>query len=253
MPGIVALTNGSPQSWIVVNAIAAAHGPVIVLAEQAESKSLLLRRRMKRQGVVTVAGQVGFVLLQKLLARKSRARIAEICHDLKLETTPHAACTLRPVSSVNDAVTRTLIAELRPDVVVVYGTRIIGRETLAAISVPLINFHSGINPKYRGQAGGYWALAMNDAAHAGVTAHLVDAGVDTGEVLYQATITPTPRDDFNTYFYLQAAALRSLAVQAVTDAMQGQLRPFKPELPSQLFFHPPLWFYVWKGLRRGVW
>jgi methionyl-tRNA formyltransferase len=142
---------------------------------------------------------------------------------------------------------------LKPDVVLVIGTRIIGKETLAAIAAPVINFHSGINPKYRGQAGGYWALAMGDAPNAGVTVHLVDEGVDTGAVLYQARFEATPQDNFLTYFYIQAAVARPLAVKAVEDALAGRLNPVKVDLPSQQFYHPTLWSYLWIGWTKGVW
>ena len=57
---------------------------------------------------------------------------------------------------------RAALAMLKPDVVLVIGTRIIGKQTLAGINVPVVNFHSGINPNYRGQAGGYWALASGE-------------------------------------------------------------------------------------------
>jgi methionyl-tRNA formyltransferase len=250
---IVAFSNGSPHSWIVLNAIVAAHGPLTVLIEPPESKSVLLRRRMKKQGVVTVAGQVGFVLLQKLLSNRSKARIKDIVVDTKSQTAPASECEVRQIPSVNSLEARAILNAIKPDVVVVFGTRMIGRETLAAILVPLINFHSGINPKYRGQAGGYWAMACGDVEHAGVTAHLVDAGVDTGDVLYHGKIAPTARDDFNTYYYLQAAAMRPLAVKAVADALAGMLRPFKPDLPSQQFYHPTLWFYLWTGFTKGAW
>ena len=53
--------------------------------------------------------------------------------------------------------------------------------------------------------------------------HLVDEGVDTGGVLYQARIAPTLADNFPTYFYLQAAAARPLAVKAVEDALAGRI------------------------------
>jgi hypothetical protein len=53
-------------------------GPVTVIAEELESKLDLIRKRMRRQGPVAVLGQIGFVLLQKLLAHRSRRRIDEI-------------------------------------------------------------------------------------------------------------------------------------------------------------------------------
>jgi hypothetical protein len=50
--------------------------------------------------------------------------------------------------SVNSMACRTILPTLKPDVILVIGTRIIGRQTLAGITAPVINFHSGINPKY---------------------------------------------------------------------------------------------------------
>ena len=253
MPRILALTNGSPHSWIVLNAIVEAHGPLTVLIEPSEAKSVLLRRRIRKQGLLTVAGQVGFVLLQKLLSGSRQRRISEICEANHCDPNPHPICDVRNVPSVNAPETGAIIAAEQPDVIVVFGTRMIGKATLAQIKVPLINFHSGINPKYRGQAGGYWALAAGDKAHAGVTAHLVDEGVDTGAVLYHGTFEATAKDSFNTYFYLQASVMRPLAVKAVADALRNQLKPFRPDLPSQQFYHPTLWSYLWTGFRQGVW
>jgi methionyl-tRNA formyltransferase len=243
----------SPQSWIVINALAKHFGPVTIIAEERESKLALIRKRMRRQGLVTVLGQIGFVLFQKLLARRSSPRIAEIAAEYGLEPEPNPACQLLPVRSVNSMACRAALAMLKPDVVLVIGTRIIGKETLQSITAPVINFHSGINPKYRGQAGGYWALASGDPENAGVTVHLVDEGVDTGAVLYQARFTATLKDNFLTYFYIQAAIARPLAIKAVEDALSGRLKPVKVDLPSQQFYHPTLWFYLRTAWTKGVW
>ena len=93
---------------------------------------------------------------------------------------------------------RQALQELAPAVVVVIGTRVIKAATLACISAPIINYHAGINPRYRGQHGYYWALSERDPEHAGVTVHLVDSGIDTGAVLLQARVaasraTTSPR------------------------------------------------------------
>jgi methionyl-tRNA formyltransferase len=73
----------------------------------------------------------------------------------------------RDIGSVNSAACREALSELRPDLVVVYGTRIIKRDTLASVAVPFINYHAGVNPKYRGQNGAYWARSNADPDHAG--------------------------------------------------------------------------------------
>jgi methionyl-tRNA formyltransferase len=148
---------------------------------------------------------------------------------------------------------RAALAMLNPKVVLVIGTRIIGKETLAAIRAPVINSHAGWNPAYRGQAGGYWALASGDPEHAGVTVHLVDEGVDTGAILYRETFSAAPADSFPTYYYMQAAAARPLVVKALEDALNGTLKPFRGDPPSHQFYHPTLWGYLWTAWRKGVW
>jgi methionyl-tRNA formyltransferase len=100
--------------------------------------------------------------------------------------------------------------------------------------------------------GGYWALANEDAAHCGVTVHLVDRGIDTGDVLYQETISPTDKDSFNTYPLLQLTRAIPLMKQALRDVSQRTLHPQKPDLPSRLWYHPTLWEYASVYLKRGV-
>jgi methionyl-tRNA formyltransferase len=84
-------------------------------------------------------------------------------------------------------------------VVAVYGTRLISGPTLDAVEAPFLNFHPGINPKHRGQHPAYWAGAEGDADNAGVTVHVVDRGVETGEVVYQARVVLDGRDTIATY------------------------------------------------------
>jgi methionyl-tRNA formyltransferase len=226
---------------------------VAVLAEARMGKGELIAKRVKRQGVVTVAGQIGYVMLQKLIDRRQRGRVDEIIREMQLNTEPNPACEIFEIGSVNSMACRAALAMIRPEAVLVIGTRIIGRETLAAIDVPVINSHAGWNPKYRGQAGGYWALAKGDPDHAGVTVHLVDEGVDTGDILYQEKFTATAKDSFSTYYYLQAGVSRPLVVKSLEDALSGSLKPYRNNLPSQQFYHPTLWGYLWTALSKGVW
>jgi methionyl-tRNA formyltransferase len=157
------------------------------------------------------------------------------------------------VPSVNAPECIALLQRLDARVVLVVGTRIIARSVLSAVAAPFINYHDGVTPKYRGIHGGYWAAAEGDLGNFGVTAHLVDAGIDTGDVLYQARLAPQASDNYATFPYLQLAAALPLMAQAAQDAIDGGLKPRKVDLPSRLWSHPTLWGYVAIGLRRGVW
>lgn len=250
---IAILTVPSPHAWTIINAVAARFGPVDILAEKRVGRFELLGKRIWRQGLLAAAGQVGFVALQRAMMPWQKRRIAEIVATMDLDTEPNAQCRIHEVGSVNAMATRAALAMLNPEVVLVIGTRIIGKQTLAAIKVPVINSHAGWNPKYRGQAGGYWALAKGDAQHAGVTVHLVDEGVDTGAILYQERFTATSADSFQTYYYIQAGVSRNLVIAALEDALSGKLRPQTSTLPSRQYFIPTLWQYLWTAATRGVW
>ncbi len=250
---IVVLCAGGPLAWIMINALRQKFRSVVVLEESPESKRLLIRRRARLIGWPSVLGQVAFGLILKALHKMSATRKAEIVEAMGLDPSPSDAVPWHSIGSVNSDACRSALQRLRPAVVVVLGTRLIRRETLRCVNVPFINYHPGLNPKYRGMNGGYWALAEDDGAHAGVTVHLIDEGVDTGAILYTATIEPTQKDNFVTYYYLQAAAAMPLLIDAVEDALKGRLAPKTSKLPSRQWFHPTLWQYFRIGLPKGVW
>ena len=165
-----------------------------MIVEGPVSRAQLLRLRLRRLGWLTVAGQLGFMALQRAQDRLSRRRIAEIKRQAGLDDRLPAGVPVIHVASVNAPECMAHFAALNPAVVVVVGTRIIEAAVLRAVGVPFINYHAGITPKYRGVHGGYWALAQGDRDNCGVTVHLIDPGIDTGGVLYQARIAPARAD-----------------------------------------------------------
>ncbi|TIV10198.1 MAG: formyl transferase, partial [Mesorhizobium sp.] len=125
--------------------------------------------------------------------------------------------------------------------------------TLAKMPCPVLNYHAGIAPKYRGMNGGYWALASGDQGNFGTTVHLVDAGVDTGGVLKQARGKPKTGDTIASYALRQAAFSRDICVEAIGNVLAGRLETIDPGLPSKQWYHPTIWFYLWIGLTKRVW
>ncbi len=134
---------------------------------------------------------------------------------------------------------------------IVNGTRILRRNVLEATAAPFINTHQGITPKYRGAHGGYWALHENDPERCGVTLHLVDQGIDTGNIIAQALISPGAMDCYITYPYLQIAAALPFLVRAIRDSVAGRLQTSKAEGPSAIWYHPGFFQYL-RARLRGV-
>lgn len=250
---IVIVTEGGPHIWAIVNAVADRLGPVTVILETAESKAELLRRRARRLGRLQVCGQIGTMVLTRLGKRFLAGRAETIIAENGLATAPHPNQAIFHVPSANSPEFLQAIEKTTPAVVLLAGCRMLSGKTLAAMPCPVLNYHAGITPKYRGMNGGYWALASDDAENFGATVHLVDAGVDTGAVLHQARGKPVPGDNLMLYPLRLAAISRDICVSALKDALAGRLRPVETALPSRQWYHPPVWSYLWTGLTKGVW
>jgi methionyl-tRNA formyltransferase len=250
---IAILATDSASTWIVVNALKASYSDIWVVLEQPVSRFRLLRNRMRKLGRVAVLGQLFFMLYLPLLRWRSRTRLAQLIRTGGLSTTRPADPMVSEFESANSSACHARLRELAPDVVVVNGTRILSRETLSACSAVFLNTHCGITPAYRGVHGAYWALAQGDAAHAGVTVHVVDPGIDTGNIVYQQRVEMDQHDNFVTYPVQQYVAAIPLLLAALRDVSAGKLKTYRREdLTSALWYHPTLWQYMWTRLLRGV-
>ena len=252
---VVLLGGEHDTTWFVYNALKDHFSIEKVIVESGGgSRWKFIQRRIKRLGYWVVAGQILFVVLcSKWLGKEVSQRIEAIKQKMNLDDRKEESSRIVNVKSVNTEVCREALKEASPRVVIVNGTGIIGKKTLQCTDAIFINTHVGITPEYRGVHGGYWALASDDSENCGVTVHLVDTGIDTGSILYQATIDPEKTDNFKSYIYLQYGTAMPLLKKAVQDALDGTLSPFKKEgANSKLWYHPTLWFYLRHRWFRGI-
>jgi len=252
-PKIVMLVDRSDLSRIMYHALSRHYPIAKVIVEDSPSKKVLIQKRIKRLGLFRVAGQLVFMVFSKLTRPLSKKRVADILQACEATDAPYPVEKMVEVSSVNAGETIDLLQKIKPDVVVVNGTRIISEEVLDVVGARFINTHTGITPKYRGVHGGYWALTQDDAQNCGVTVHLVDKGIDTGGILYQATIEVSKEDSFNTYPYLQVLEAVPLMVQAIEDVAKGTLKTrLRKDLESKIWTHPTIWEYLKYRITAGI-
>jgi hypothetical protein len=250
---IVVLAQESASTWMMVNALRPTYPDVKVYLEQPVSRSVLLRRRAARIGFWPVLGQVIFMAVVPLICRGGRKRNADLIRAAGLSTDRPSDLAIIKGPSVNSAGCITWLAAERPDVVVVNGTRIISADVLASCNAVFLNTHCGVTPAYRGVHGGYWALYHGDPDNIGVTIHVVNAGIDTGDILYQASAQIDSDDNFLTYPVKQYIAGIPLMCKAIADVSGSRLRTFvRNDLPSALWYHPTIWQYLSARFSRGI-
>lgn len=252
--GVVLLAGPGYSTDIVANYLASRVPRLVMVLENGQSRMVMARRRARRVGWLTVVGQVLFVvLLQPLLRRLGTRRRDVVLGTASLDTAKRAPSSR--VRSVNDDEVVALLCTHRPDVVVVHGTRIISAEVLGSAGCPVVNMHAGITPRYRGVHGGYWALTEHHPEWVGTTIHLVDAGIDTGGILAQATFEVSGEDTIATYPDLHLVHGLPLLAAQVEKVLAGQqLEPLATSLATGtgLYYHPTLWGYLWRRWHDGV-
>ena len=253
METVAMLIQPGANPEIIVNAVKAAFPNLVVIEEQPESKALFIKRRAKKLGWPQALGQLATMVVSKYGKRFTTARAAEIVEEFGANPSTDSKIRRIAIPSGNSPEFLQALVGVRPAALLLASSRILKAETLAAITCPVLNFHAGINPQYRGLQGGYWSRVMSDEANFGATVHLVDAGVDTGGVLYQQKLQPSKRDTMHTYPLLQTAASTGIVLDALRDAVTGNLKPLKIAAPSRQWYHPPIWTWLWNGVTRGIW
>lgn len=251
---VVMLAKPGDSTNLVYHALEPEFGVARVILEAPIGRAQLLRGRARKLGLRRAAGQAAFVALAvPVLRALSRRRLRELTERLG-SGRPIPEEAIMRVPSANSPACIDLLRTLAPDVVVVNGTRILSARLLRGVGATFINMHAGITPRYRGVHGAYWAYAQGRPRSAGVTVHLVDAGIDTGGIIGQARIERRSDDTFVTLPYLQFEAGLPLLVEAVRAALAGGITtvPSLDDDASQLCYHPGLFEYLWNWLKSGV-
>ena len=249
---IVMLAGKGTSTNIVYNALKSEFNIAAVILEEPVSKKEFLKKRIKKLGLWKVFGQILFqLIIVKILDIVSVKRKKEILLKYQLDDAAIPEDKIIHVASINDKNCFNALQKLNPGIVVVNGTRIISAAILNCVPAKFVNTHAGITPKYRGVHGGYWALVNSDEENCGVTIHFVDAGIDTGNIIYQKTIQVTDKDNFVTYPFLQLAEGLPYLKKALNNIFSGTIETKSNSHESLLWFHPTAWEYLYQRIQKG--
>jgi methionyl-tRNA formyltransferase len=114
---------------------------------------------------------------------------------------------------------------LKPDLLLAAGyTGIFKRALLAVPRLLTANFHASLLPAYRGLHPLFWALQHGEK-RAGITVHLVDEGIDTGDILYQVPVDVGDGDTVSALYERVMEVSLPLVSNLIMDAANGALRP----------------------------
>lgn len=121
------------------------------------------------------------------------------------------------------------LRELNPDLIVVVAFgQILSQEVLDIPRLGCVNVHASLLPRYRGAAPIHWSI-INGETETGVTTMMMDAGLDTGDMLLKSKIEITP-DMTTKELHDKLAVMGSkLLADTVDGLMAGTITPEKQD------------------------
>jgi methionyl-tRNA formyltransferase len=139
------------------------------------------------------------------------------------------------VFDINSEVVKDFILSKSPDLIAVCGSKVLKARIFNLPPKGTINIHCGITPHYRSANPVEWALYNRDLEKIGVTIHYVNEGVDTGNIIYQATIAVEKGDTVQSLYCKDILAGSELMIKAIKNISAGTIESFP--LPKNVGKH----------------
>lgn len=156
------------------------------------------------------------------------------------------------IPDIHAPVVLETIRKLSPELGLIYGSPILKPEIFELPTCGTLGIHHGKLPAYRGKKTTFWAM-YNNEPEAGVTIQKVNAGLDTGEIVREGTVSTAGRS-------LRAVwnALEELGYQLYIDAIiamkEGTATFRKPQGSTGRLLRDPgmghLLRFYWKRITR---
>ena len=86
---------------------------------------------------------------------------------------------------LNSKDVENFLKKIKPNIVILYGVGFLKKNILKLLPKNTINIHTGITPRFKGDACNFWAFYFLEPNNAGVTIHFVSEKVDSGPIITQ--------------------------------------------------------------------
>jgi folate-dependent phosphoribosylglycinamide formyltransferase PurN len=163
---------------------------------------------------------------QSLAIRNHFARLAESEDaEFKSRVVQDMLPPMQVIDDINDGYLVEKLARDKIDLILLFGTQILGPHWLQAFPGRIVNLHLGLSPFYRGAATLFWPFVNRELACVGATIHLAVERVDAGAILRRVRAEPVIGDS---YYSLTTRLIRQAIHQVPSTAaayLAGAITP----------------------------
>lgn len=129
------------------------------------------------------------------------------------------------------------VSAAEPDIIVANNWRTwLPKSIYSMPRLGTLNIHDSLLPKYAGFSPLIWAL-INGETHVGVTAHLMDEGLDTGPIIAQESVAVGPKDRTVDLFHRTVDLIGPLVARSLGELEAGTAQPIPQDPAAATYFH----------------
>jgi folate-dependent phosphoribosylglycinamide formyltransferase PurN len=215
---------------------------IVAVCTQRGSRRALrttLRRYMQKirhLGLLSTLEIVMFYPLQLWLSRRDESRVHTLMQQLARPAVMLDTQPVQYVQTVNGGDAVHMLGALQPDIIIQAGAGILRPRIFTLARLATLNLHHGIAPLIRGMHSIYWALWEGRPEWLGATVHCIDAGIDTGQVLAYAPVTPCiPGEDYPSLYVRATQEGVARLVEVLTRLEAGEQWCLPPPAPGNTY------------------
>lgn len=140
--------------------------------------------------------------------------------------------------NINSDVVIEKIREVKPGLIIsAHLRKILKKEIFSLGAKGAVNIHPSLLPKYRGLSPQHQAIIHGDR-ETGVTVHMIEDGVDTGDIVLQKKIVIEPGDYVIQLQSKMLAIYKTIVVEAIALLENDSFQPLKQDLAALSYFGP---------------
>jgi folate-dependent phosphoribosylglycinamide formyltransferase PurN len=131
------------------------------------------------------------------------------------------------VSSFNSVSLIEDLNALKIDIGAFCGGGLLRDNFLNSFSFGVLNCHMGVLPKYRGMDVVEWPFLEKDINQVGVTCHLLDKGLDTGDIIEIIKINSNEFENFIALREYMSGVMLELMIKNILSISKGNYKKYK--------------------------
>jgi methionyl-tRNA formyltransferase len=133
------------------------------------------------------------------------------------------------VATPNEPAALSALRQLKPDLILVFGTGVIDASVSGLPTLACLNLHGGNPEAYRGLDSHLWAVYHRDFGNVTTTLHHIAPGLDTGDVVLEARVPLAKGLQLHELRAANTKVCVDLSLTAVKIARDGLPLPSRPQ------------------------